>query len=218
MAIQQSLYGQISDRVKPGDIIAFSGKNRFSRLARLATGSIISHVGIVCEIGNGLHLIESVSFKQKSDSDKDPSELCHKQINSRIDKYNGLVWWLPLSADSRALLSQEKLCSFLLSTDSKSYDIPQAIRAVLDMIEENSFFDLSAYKQEDLDTFCCAEMAAAALEAGGVIENINPSAVTPASLCSFKIFAEDYFQLKGRRQKLDGYNGRDPEGFGVHGR
>jgi hypothetical protein len=93
--------------------------------------------------------------------------------------------------------------------------MPQAIKAALDIIEENPFFDLSTYNQEDFDAFFCSELATAALRAGGVIETINPSEVTPINLCSFKLFAEDYYQLKGRRKEIDNYNEGEPEGFGL---
>jgi len=214
MAIQQSSFGEIGDRMKPGDIIAFSGRNRFSRLVRLATGSMISGVGIVCDSGQGSDIINSVTFKQTPGIGNDIDGESRRRMSKRIDSYDGLVWWLPLSDESRSRLNIAKLCDLLRSMDCKKYKMPQSIRNVLNMIEENPFFDLSSYKQKDLDAFFCSQLAAFGLRVGGVISNINPCEVTPANLCSFNLFAEDYYQLKGRRKQLDEYNERDPEGFG----
>ncbi len=215
MAMHRCLFDQIKGRIQPGDIIAFSGKSNFSRLIRLATRSVVSHVGIVRESGNWIDVIESVVFEKDPVSGEDIDGIRCNRMKNRVESYDGFVWWLPLSEKARFNLNQEKMRQFLKITEDKKYDMPQAIRAALDIIEENPFFDLSTYNQEDFDAFFCSELATAALRAGGVIKNINSSEVTPANLCAFKIFADDYYQLKGRRKPLDEYNEIDPEGFGV---
>jgi hypothetical protein len=176
---------------------------------------MISSVGLVCESGQGLDLINSVTIKHAPVAGSDNAGECLKRMHKLIESSDGLVWWLPLSESSRAKLNQEKFSDFLKGNDIRKYEMPQALRTVLNMIEENPFFDLSSYKQKEFDTFFCSQLAASGLKAGGVIENINPGEVTPAHLCSFNIFAEDYYQIKGRRKLLDQYNECDPEGFGF---
>ena len=215
MAMERTLYKQVCERMKPGDIVAFSGRSRFSRLIRLTTRAVVSHVGIICQTENSVEIIESVTFAQDRTSAEEVEGVRYNDMHKRVTDYDGFVWWLPLSEDSRASLNQKKMVEFLQTTEGKKYDMPQAIKAALDIIEENPFFDLSTYNQEDFDAFFCSELVAAALRAGGVIETINPSEVTPSNLCSFKLFAEDYYQLKGRRKEIDDYNQNNPEGFGL---
>jgi len=215
MALQQVVYGELKDRIKPGDIIAFSGKKKFSRLIRLVTRSIISHVGIICQTGRSVDVIESVNFKQESAACEQTGGVHCRHLSKRVESYDGLMWWLPLSEVSRSRFNQEKFAEFLISAKGKQYDMPQAIRAVLDFIEDNPFFDLSTYNQKDFNAFFCSELATAALHAAGVIEHINPSEVTPVNLCTFNIFAEDYFQIRGRRKELDDFNSIPAENFGI---
>ena len=57
---------------------------------------------------------------------------------------------------------------------------------------------------------------AAALEASGVLNNVNCSEVTPIDLCRFNVFSNDYYQLKGEEDKrIPNFNFMDPYGFGV---
>ncbi len=215
MSMKQVLLSDVAEQMRPGDIIAFSGKTRFSRLIRLATRSIVSHVGIIHAAGRSVDLIESVTFEQDCITGEDIDGVWLNHIKKRVDNYAGMIWWLPLNEAARFRLNQKKMIDFLKTTYGKSYDMPQAIKAVVDLIEENPFFDLSTYNHEDFDAFFCSELATAALRAGEVIDQINPSEVTPVNLCSFNIFSDDYYQLRGRRKELDEFNTLDPEGFGI---
>lgn len=215
MALLQVAYGEIKERIRVGDVIAFSGKKRFSRLIRLATRSIISHVGIVCQVGQSVEVIESVSVKPESDGGDTAGGVQCRGLGKRAESYDGMMWWLPLNAAARARFDPEKFAEFLQSAKGKKYDMPQAIRAVLDLIDDNPFFDLSTYNQKDFNEFFCSELAAAALHAAGVIGAINPSEVTPVNLCTFNIFEEEYFQMRGRRTEIAGFNSVPAENFGL---
>lgn len=206
MALQQATYEEIKERIKPGDIIAFSGKKRFERLVRLTTRSIISHVGIVCRTGKNVDVVESIGLKQSHDGGGESGAVQCRQLVKRVEGYEGLIWWLPLSELSRSRFDLDKFAQFLKDSEGKQYDMPKSIRKVLGFIDDNPFFDLSAYSQRDFSEFFCAELAAKALQAAGVIEQLNPAGVTPVSLCAFNLFAEDYFQIWGRRKEIDEIN------------
>jgi hypothetical protein len=62
--------------------------------------------------------------------------------------------------------------------------------------------------------FFCSELAAAGLEAGGVIKSINASEVTPIDLCKFNLYQSDYYQIKGGKRIIGGFNTLSPEGWG----
>jgi hypothetical protein len=68
--------------------------------------------------------------------------------------------------------------------------------------------------EEDFSRFFCSELVAAGLEAGGAIQSLNASEVTPVDLCMFSIYEERYYQLKGGRKLIEGFNSLDPEGWG----
>ena len=68
---------------------------------------------------------------------------------------------------------------------------------------------------EDFSSFFCSELVAGALEKGGIIKKINASEVTPIDLCMFNLYRRSYFQIKGPKKIIHGYNALDPEGFGY---
>lgn len=203
MALQQATYEEIKEQIKPGDIIAFSGKKRFERLVRLTTRSIISHVGIVCRNGKTVDVVESAGLKQSHEGGGESGGVQCRQLAKRVEGYEGLIWWLPLSEASRSSFDLEKFAQFLKDADGRQYIIPHSIRATLSFIDDNPFFDLATYSQRDFSEFFCSELAAAALQAAGVIQQLNLSEVTPANLCALNLFADDYFQIWGRRKEID---------------
>jgi hypothetical protein len=84
----------------------------------------------------------------------------------------------------------------------------------MDDHEDAPLFGQLTHSKEDISRFFCSELVAAGLEAGGAIENLNCSEVTPMDLCTFSIYQGTYYQLKGARKLIEGYNRVDPEGFG----
>ena len=80
----------------------------------------------------------------------------------------------------------------MLNQVGKKYDLPQAIGAGLDFIPDN---------KEDLHKLFCSELAAAAYEKIGVIEEINASEQTPIDVCRFPCFGEAV-QIKGEHCEL----------------
>jgi hypothetical protein len=92
--------------------------------------------------------------------------------------------------------------------------MPQAIKSALDALDKVPLVGNLTHNAEDFSRFFCSELVAAALEAAGAISHINASEVTPIDLCSFALFENDYYQLKGNRKEIRGYNATSPTGWG----
>lgn len=211
--------------MKPGDIIAFSGKGHFSEIIKWATCSQVSHVGIVYESkvlldgeaqeGCVVDIMESTTLHTDPATGQRVAGVQRNRMSLRLKYYEGDMWWLPLSEESRAKLDLVKFTNFLLHYEGRPYDMPQAVKSALDAMDGISILNLATYNNEDFASFFCSELAAAALEAGGVINNINASEVTPIDLCAFNIFAQDYYQIKGNEKNISDFNSREAENFGT---
>ncbi len=217
MARKASKYAGVRDRMKPGDVIAFSGKGHFSEIIKWATRASVSHVGIILqsqivdmEEGDNRYfnqIIESTSLK-------DFSGVTINRLSDRVSSYNGEMWWLPLSDASRAKLNTIKFYNFLFKQDHKPYDMPQAVKSALDTLDNVPLVGGATHNIEDFDKFFCSELAAAGLKKGGVIKKINSAEVTPIDLCRFKIYKNEYHQISGRQKLIKGHNTLSPEGWG----
>jgi len=225
MALKKAQYTEVRPKMLPGDIIAFSGKGNFSELIKWATRSEVSHVGIVYESkvlfpdgpqpGHVVDVMESTTLHENPETGERLAGVQRNRLSLRVKYYEGMMWWLPLSEESRAKLDLKAFMDFLLHSEGKKYDMPQAIKSALDGMDSVSVLNLMTYNQEDFSAFFCSELATAALEAGGVIGKINSSEVTPIDLCSFEIYSKDHYQIKGKKTKITDYNVRSPEKFGM---
>lgn len=172
----------ISSNVRSGDVFAFSGRGLISDIVKLATHSIISHVGIA--MGDG-SLAQSTSLNGHSGVFELP-------LLPFIDGYDGLVWWLPLSDDVHRRLNKEDFLAFLRRVDHEPYNLPGAIEAALSLHHCTS----------DYSDLFCSELDAAALEAGGISLPMRPELTLPCTLCKFPIFSGDYWQVHGETGHL----------------
>jgi len=220
----------VKHEIKPGDVIAFGGKGGFAGVIKWATLGTVNHVAVVLSLGppaddtspegpieprmpsiepmRSVRIIESTSAL-----DKFPGVNAH-DLAERIEGHVGEVWWLPLREDIRQKLDLARFQEFLSQQLGKGYDSAQAIKSASDDFEDAPLFGKITHSQEDFSRFFCSELVAAGLEAGGAIENLNCSEVTPMDLCKFSIFQETYYQLKGDRKLIEGYNRVNPEGWG----
>ncbi|MEN8244711.1 MAG: hypothetical protein ABFS43_07400 [Thermodesulfobacteriota bacterium] len=217
MARQASEYPYVRDDMKPGDVIAFSGKGHFSEIIKWATRAPVSHVGIILKSQLlGMEADDNRYFNQiiESTSLNGFSGVSISRLSDRINTYDGEMWWLPLSDKARAKLNGTKFYDFLLHQEHKEYDMPQAVKSSLDALDEIPLFGKITHNIEDFSRFFCSELATAGLEEGGVISHINSSEVTPIDLCRFKIYKEDYHQINGEERGIKGYNTLSPEGWG----
>jgi cell wall-associated NlpC family hydrolase len=99
MAIKPILYQDARERMKAGDVIAFSGKGNFSEIIKWATRSGVSHVGVIIQskllIGDQAQdgmfnqIIESTTLNGFSG-------VTISRLSDRLDTYDGEIWWLPI--------------------------------------------------------------------------------------------------------------------------
>ena len=207
-------YPSIRKAMRPGDVIAFGGKGHFSEVIKWATRAATSHVGIVLQskiihdgsVQDGFlnQIIESTSLNGFSG-------VAINRVSDRLSAYDGEVWWLPLSDEVRAKMDHKKFYNFLLHQEGKPYDTPQAVYAGLDALDRTAGL---THNQEDFGKFFCSELAAAGLEEAGAIPHVNASEITPIDLCMFRIYRQDYYQIKGPEKPIRGFNTLDPAGWG----
>lgn len=217
MALQTVTYEEARNNMKAGDVMAFSGKGEFSEIIKWATRSAVSHVGVILQSklviedepqkGFFNQIIESTSLNGFSG-------VTISRLSDRLATYDGEIWWLPLSNTSRSSLDSKRFYDFLLHQDHKPYDTPQAIKSALDALDNAPVIGRATHNIEDFSKFFCSELVSAGLEAGGVIDHINSSEVTPIDLCMFNIFDSDYYQLKGNLKQIKGFNSLNPIGWG----
>lgn len=217
MARKATKYSDVRGDMKPGDVIAFSGKSHFSEIIKWATRASVSHVGIILqsqimdmEKGDNRYfnqIIESTSLDKFSG-------VTISRLSDRVNTYKGKMWWLPLSDASRTKLNATKFYNFMFKQDRKPYDMPQAVKSALDTLDNVPLVGQATQNKEDFDKFFCSELAAAGLEKGGVIKSLNSAEVTPIDLCRFKIYRKDYHQIRGRKKLIKGHNTLSPEGWG----
>jgi hypothetical protein len=217
MPMKSIRYDDARSEMKAGDVIAFSGKGNFSDIIKWATRAAVSHVGVILQsqllidgtLQQGFfnQIIESTSLNGFSG-------VCISRLSDRLDTYEGEIWWLPLRENIHAAMDKKKFYDFLIHQDHKEYDMPQAVKSALDALDKVPIAGSATHNVEDFSRFFCSELVAAGLEEAGAISHINASEVTPIDLCSFSLFENDYYQLKGDRKVIKGYNAIDPTGWG----
>lgn len=217
MSIKMILYQEARMQMKAGDVIAFSGKGDFSEIIKWATRSTVSHVGVILQsqlLINGQQ--QEGMFNQiiESTSLNGFSGVSISRLSDRLDTYDGEIWWLPLRRDIHDAMDKQKFYNFLIHQERKEYDMPQAIKSALDALDNIPVLSKATHNREDFSRFFCSELVAAALEAGAAIKSINASEVTPIDLCTFALYETDYYQLKGDRKEIRGFNATDPTGWG----
>ena len=100
----------------------------------------------------------------------------------------------------------------------------EAVRAEYERIKDERFTRLHmdhvpvigglTHATEDFSAFFCSELVAAGLEAGGAIRSLNCSEVTPLDVVQFAIYEDTYYQLRGDKTLIEGYNTLNPESWG----
>lgn len=210
-------YEEARDKMQPGDVIAFSGKGNVSEVIKLFTKSEVSHVGVVYKTKqvNDADPNRYMNMLMESTSLDNFSGVIMTRLSDRIKDYDGNLWWLPLSQASRSKLDITKFFDFLVKQEGKAYDTKQAIKSALDALDDAPFLRGTTYNKEDFSKFFCSELVAAALEDAGAINNINSSEVTPIDLCTFNIYDNSYYQLKGADTLIKGFSSVKPDGWGC---
>lgn len=209
MTLHRALYPEVRDKMRPGDIIAFGGRSRFSELIKFSTRSAVSHVAMVFQ-SQMLHDRKQRYFNQVMEATtwQQFSGVMINRLSERVTAYNGEVWWLPLSDSAREQfdIGQEACFEFALSQQRKPYDLPQALKSAVDVNDNGCLIDRLTRNDEDFSSFFCSELCSAMLEAASVLPTVNASEITPIDLCRFSIFADKYIQLKGDDKTIRGFN------------
>lgn len=124
--IYDNSYENIKNRVRPGDVIAFSGDAPISTVIKLVTSSHVSHVG----------MIVPDDLPRDDDSDEVPliSEATKDGIRTRSlrkrceDKDVEKLWWLPLDPVFHTRLTEnwDTFHQALRDSQGRQYDYLQA--------------------------------------------------------------------------------------------
>lgn len=180
-------YADVRDDFLPGDLLACSGKGRVSGVIKRFTRSQVSHVGIVRHT-KILTDDKDRYFNEVIESTSLDGFLgvVVSRISKRLESYEGTVWWLPLDDAARERFNERLFFDFLYQQEGKPYDTPGAIRAGLDWLDSIGL----TLAREDFSKLFCSELAAGALEAAGVLINVNASEETPIQLCNRPIWKE----------------------------
>ncbi len=211
MAIKLTQYKDVRQDMKAGDVIAFGGKGHFSEIIKFATRSTVSHVGIILQT----RVLEDESgrfFNQIIESTGHDGVAVYR-LSDRLG-YDGEIWWLPLRKDIwESKFDSGKFYNFLFNeVKGRPYDIPQAIKSAVDVLDDLPFTDKMGptHNKEDFAKFFCSELVAAGLEIAGMVGEINASEVTPVDLCRWNIYEDDYYMLKGEEKPISRYNTLTP--------
>lgn len=189
--MNQITYRTARPLMRSGDIIAFGGNGFISEVIKYKTKCNVSHVGIILQST----VVDGVMINQIIESTSLNDGFAGVQINRmrlHMLKYNGEIWWLPLSDQARKRLNLNAYFNFLMDQTGKPYDAPQAIGSAIDILPE---------QKEDINKLFCSELVVSSLEMAGVLDEINASEQTPADVCRLNIYDEVY-QLKGSPRKI----------------
>ena len=170
----------MSPDYKPGDIVAFSGREYQSLVINLCTYGVplfsASHVGIIGEHRGELLLFEATTLSPIpcviQGKIFDGTQAC--RLEDRLEVYNGRAWLYPLY---RRLFTYEaqRLNRFLAAHTGIPYDADGAIKAGGGLWS----WIASLLYGEDLDYFFCSELCAAAFREIGLIRTDNASSWNP---------------------------------------
>ena len=186
-------YESFRAQMKTGDVLAFSGKSRTSRLIRWATRSPYSHVGLLWVarlpggFGQSVMLIESTTLVDLPDA---VTRRMHKGVqlhfaSQRIAAYPGKVWWVPLREPLKPA-QQRRMERWLRETHCRqvAYDRAQALGAAFDL-----FDSLGLANEPDFSALFCSELVARALQVAGLVDaSMNPSELTPHDVVQLPCF------------------------------
>lgn len=199
----RKMYAEARSAMQPGDVIAFGGKGRASAIIKAATFSQVSHVGIVLQT----QVVDEQSDRYfnnviESTSLNGFTGVSVNRLSSRLEAYDGEVWWLPLSDAARRRLDLVAFWNWLFAQEGKPYDYLQALQAGLDLLDRLGV----TYAEEDFSRLFCSELVVGGLRAGGVLSiSTNPSEVTPINVCRMRLW-QGVYQLGGETRGIDGVN------------
>ena len=186
------MYEQIRNKLKIGDVVAFSGKGRVSKIIKWKTNSKVSHVGMVYKMDSlgipRIQLIESTTLGNLPDikEGKARKGVQLQFLSQRLDTYDGEAWIYPLKDEIKSVWLTNMLVWLTdVHTKKIDYDSFQAIGAGLDLFDMIPGIEM----EPDFSSLFCSELVSKALKIAGVIcDEINTSEQTPADICDYSCF------------------------------
>ena len=205
-------YDKIQNELNPGDVIAFVGNSKFCNLIKSVLDYPISHVGIILSTKHDEYqpLVKIIESGLVRNFDG----VSISNFNDRVIEYFGEIFVLKLNKQARKQFDNDKFYSWLIAQEGKPYDVKQCISLGLKentYNEYSKFFNSTLLNQvkntEDYNELFCSELVAGGLKVANVLPTINPSEVSPKDLCSYKIFEQNYYQIKGNPLfNIDNFN------------
>lgn len=169
--------------LKPGDIIAFSGKGALNAFINLATfgvpGVHASHVGIVAEYGDTLYLFESTTVNAGGIPCRITGSIESGVRAAAIDdiiKRPGRIYHYPLRR-TLTPFARYRLTRYLESMLGVRYDLRGAAKAGGFILRSL----LSVLRPGNLSEIFCSELTGAAHDHAGVLDIPSPWIHSPNS-------------------------------------
>jgi len=210
MSMKKASYGDVRDRVLPGDVVAFLGDNPISKVIAESGTAGVSHVGLIVEAGSAALEPRFAESSVHVDDKKPTYGVAVSSFRAAHDAYAGAVWWLPLDATFRAALDQQRLAQFIADATGRLFDLPGGIGVVMKSLQQKILgAQLPQVRLELEKGYCCSALVANALVKAGVVNVGEPDDVNPSQVCSWRIYTPDYCLLKGDAS-ISGYNSEMP--------
>jgi len=210
MAMQKVTYGDVRDRVLPGDVVAFLGDNPVSKLIDWAGKSGVSHVGIIVEAGTASQEPRFTEASVHVGNKKLEYTVEVSSFRLAVGDYKGAVWWLPMAAAVRQNFLANAFAQFIGGAIGRVFDLSQGFQVVLrDLLQRNGAHPPTVVEAHTQKGYCCSVLVASALKEGAAVAIGDPEKASPGDVCSWSIYAPDYYLLKGGAQ-LQIYNSQPP--------
>lgn len=190
------LYKKHRPQIKTGDVIAFSGNSRISKIIKWKTRSRYSHVGLVWRTdlglpldGENVMLIESTTLNNLPDAATGEfiKGIQLQWLSKRLATYNGEAWWGKVN---KSIPNVEAAQMWLRQKHNERtrYDAIQALGAGADLLDWIPGIE----NDPDFNSLFCSELVARAWQYASLLGNqYNASEMTPKDIMDLD-FIETY--------------------------
>lgn len=188
-------YQNIRHQLQTGDVIAFGGAYLESRMIKKASGGVVSHIGIVLRSRFDAQINDTVVEVMEANHDEqypDLNGVVLSRLTDRIPFYKGDIWILRLADAYRSSIDIREMEKFLVGELGKEYDMKTRWRAAIDWFDRWGV----SHNPENLQSYFCSELIAAAYKYCGAMPDINPSEINPTDIIRWQIYQPDYYQIK----------------------
>jgi hypothetical protein len=207
MTLIQLSYLRARDRIQSLDAIVFSGTEPVSKAIQTASHSPISHIGLAVRVQlltpAGPDPLDFVCIVESTSLTAGKVGIQLNRCAEHVRQYPGGIYHLPLRADVRARIDWKATLNFLHSMRDKNYDYTGAFLSLASHLP----FPIHL-GHEDLGRVFCSEFVTACYEAAGIIPPRNASQCWPSEICTWQLYEEDYYQIKGNTRPIPGYNSK----------